>query len=113
MVAAAAFDTEVWSEDAQSFSMGRDAADYERLSVAFAEPAKCPHAAKDARNCPAKGLALAMLTEYFKRFTIVSGASGEGGDAAAAWECSVAPDKLDMGQSFVTSDVFTLTRVAV
>ena len=53
-----------------------------------------------------------MLTAYLKRFAVVSGAAGSGGDAAAAWECSVAPDKLDLGESFVTSDVFTLTRLS-
>lgn len=112
VVAAAGFDKTVWSEDAFSFSLSRADADYERLSVAFAEPAKCPHSAKDSRNCPAKSLALAMLTAYLKRFAVVSGAAGSGGDAAAAWECSVAPDKLDLGESFVTSDVFTLTRLS-
>lgn len=110
VVAAAAFDTAEWSEDAQTFRLDRGATMHERLSVAFAEPAACPHAPEHSRHCPAKGLAITMLTAWLERFAGVSGAAGEGGDAAKAWECSMAPDDLDIGQKFVAKDVFTLTR---
>lgn len=111
-VAAAAFDKAVW-DDAKRFSLERAAADYANLSVAFAEPAKCPHSSQDARDCPAKSLALEMLTAYLKRFAVISGAADSEGDAATAWECSVAPNKLNIGsQQFIRGDVFTLKRRA-
>ena len=90
-VSAAAFDPEVWG-DPKSFRL-RPREDYARLSLAFAEAARCPYARQHSRHCPGKELALATFTAFMKRFVEVSG-KAFASNPCAAWAANKPPHEL-------------------
>jgi len=65
---AASQDPKVWGDDAHLFKL-RPIAQYEELSVAFAEGCDAGHGVSPYnRSCPAKELTLTLLTEFVKHF---------------------------------------------
>ncbi|KAG8468049.1 hypothetical protein KFE25_007101 [Diacronema lutheri] len=86
-------DPRVWGADADEFKL-RSLSEYHAKSVGFAEPAVAPHLrSPNSRSCPARDLALGMMTSFLRAWVRSADAHGRG--VLRAWRPYVRADAAD------------------